>query len=116
MNDHQVLHAWNDNNTLILKLYFHKIIQTDVGLSTAAISSIIRTNRCYKVVTYLCQKIIENHMANIGVRKGKKIKLSISIMETNATWIEDQIVAERYRSISDAIDSLIREKKLSETV
>jgi hypothetical protein len=69
----------------------------------------------YIVATYLCQKIIENHMANIGVRKGKRIKLSISISEKNAAWIEDQVVAERYRSISDAIDSLIREKKISET-
>jgi hypothetical protein len=69
----------------------------------------------YRVATYLCQKIIEKHMANIGVRKGKRIKLSISISEKNAAWIEDQVVAERYRSISDAIDSLIREKKISET-
>ena len=69
----------------------------------------------YRVATYLCQKIIEKYMANIGVRKGNRIKLSISISEKNAAWIEDQVVAERYRSISDAIDSLIREKKLSET-
>jgi Arc/MetJ-type ribon-helix-helix transcriptional regulator len=55
-------------------------------------------------------------MANIGVRKGRRIKLSISISEKNAAWIEDQVVAERYRSISDAIDSLIREKKISEGV
>jgi Arc/MetJ-type ribon-helix-helix transcriptional regulator len=53
-------------------------------------------------------------MANIGVRKGNRIKLSISISEKNAAWVEDQVVAEKYRSISDAIDSLIREKKASE--
>jgi Arc/MetJ-type ribon-helix-helix transcriptional regulator len=52
-------------------------------------------------------------MAKIGVRKGNRIKLSISILETNADWIENQIAAERYRSISEAIDSLIREKKTS---
>jgi len=68
----------------------------------------------YIVATYLCQKIIDRHMASIGVRKGNRIKLSISISEKNAAWIEDQVVAERYRSISDAIDSLIREKKTSE--
>jgi len=68
----------------------------------------------YFVATYLCPKIIEKHMAMIGVRKGNRIKLSVSISEKNAEWVEAQVVAEKYRSISDAIDSLIREKKASE--
>lgn len=85
-----------------------------MALWTTANLDINSTKRYYIVVTYLCQKIIEKHMANIGVRKGNRIKLSVSISEKNAAWIEDQVVAERYRSISDAIDSLIREKKTSE--
>ncbi len=55
-------------------------------------------------------------MARIGVRKGNVIKLSVSISEDSASWVENQVENQRYRNISHAIDSLIREKKASETV
>jgi Arc/MetJ-type ribon-helix-helix transcriptional regulator len=50
-------------------------------------------------------------MAQIGVRKGNVIKLSISISEDSADWIESQVESQRYRNISHAIESVIREKK-----
>ena len=52
-------------------------------------------------------------MAQIGVRKGNIRKLSISISEDSADWIEAQVETQRYRNISHAVDSLIREKKAS---
>lgn len=53
-------------------------------------------------------------MAQIGVRKGNVRKLSISISEDSADWVEAQVESQRYRNISHAIESLIREKKASE--
>ena len=50
-------------------------------------------------------------MAQIGVRKGNVIKLSISISEDSADWIESQVESQRYRNISHAVESVIREKK-----
>jgi Arc/MetJ-type ribon-helix-helix transcriptional regulator len=52
-------------------------------------------------------------MAQIGVRKGNIRKLSISISEDSADWIEAQVESQRYRNISHAIESVIREKKAS---
>ena len=52
-------------------------------------------------------------MAQIGVRKGNIRKLSVSISEDSADWIEAQVESQRYRNISHAVDSLIREKKAS---
>ena len=52
-------------------------------------------------------------MAQIGVRKGNIRKLSISISEESADWIEAQVESQRYRNISHAVDSVIREKKAS---
>jgi Arc/MetJ-type ribon-helix-helix transcriptional regulator len=52
-------------------------------------------------------------MAQIGVRKGNIRKLSVSISEDSADWIEAQVESQKYRNISHAIDSLIREKKAS---
>jgi len=55
-------------------------------------------------------------MAKIGVRKGNIIKLSVSISEDSADWVESQVEIQRYRSISHVIDSLIREKKIQEAL
>jgi Arc/MetJ-type ribon-helix-helix transcriptional regulator len=52
-------------------------------------------------------------MAQIGVRKGNVRKLSISISEDSADWIESQVESQKYRNISHAIESVIREKKAS---
>ena len=52
-------------------------------------------------------------MAQIGVRKGNIRKLSISISEDSADWIEAQVESQKYRNISHAIESVIREKKAS---
>lgn len=49
-------------------------------------------------------------MARIGVRKGKLRKLSISVSEESVDWIESQIMDYKYRSISHAIESLIRKE------
>jgi Arc/MetJ-type ribon-helix-helix transcriptional regulator len=54
-------------------------------------------------------------MARIGVRKGNIRRLSISVSEETADWIEIQVEAQRYRNISHAFESLVREKKASET-
>jgi Arc/MetJ-type ribon-helix-helix transcriptional regulator len=53
-------------------------------------------------------------MARIGVQKGNIRKLSISITEDSVDWIEAQVESQRYRNVSHAIESLIREKKASE--
>jgi len=50
-------------------------------------------------------------MAKIGVRKGNVIKLSISITDDSASFIESEVENLKYRNISHAIDSLIQEKK-----
>jgi len=50
-------------------------------------------------------------MAQIGVRKGNIRKLSVSISEDSADWIEAQVESQRYRNISHAIESLIRDAK-----
>ncbi len=55
-------------------------------------------------------------MARIGVRKGNIVKLSISVSEDSAEWVESQVESQRYRNISHAIESLIREKKTSEAI
>jgi len=49
-------------------------------------------------------------MARIGVRKGNLRKLSISVSEDSVDWIEAQISDYKYRSISHAIESLIRKE------
>ncbi len=53
-------------------------------------------------------------MAKIGVKIGKLRKMSISITEESADWIEAQVESQRYRNISHAFESLIREKKTAE--
>jgi len=52
-------------------------------------------------------------MASIGVKKGRLRKLSISVSEEATDWIESQVLNWKYRSISDAIETLIREKMAS---
>ncbi len=52
-------------------------------------------------------------MAKIGVRKGNVIKLSISITDDSASWIENEVENLKYRSVSHAINTLIQEKKAS---
>jgi len=49
-------------------------------------------------------------MARMGVRKGNLRKLSISVSEDSVDWIEAQISDYKYRSISHAIESLIRKE------
>jgi Arc/MetJ-type ribon-helix-helix transcriptional regulator len=46
----------------------------------------------------------------VGVKKGHIRKLSISISEASADWVEAQILDYKYRNISHAIETLIREK------
>jgi Arc/MetJ-type ribon-helix-helix transcriptional regulator len=53
-------------------------------------------------------------MAMIGVRKGNIRRLSISVSEQTADWIEVQVESQRYRNISHAFESLVREKIASE--
>jgi Arc/MetJ-type ribon-helix-helix transcriptional regulator len=48
-------------------------------------------------------------MARIGVKKGNIRKISVSISEISADWIEDQVESMKYRSVSHAIDALIRD-------
>ncbi len=55
-------------------------------------------------------------MAMTGVKKGNRIKLSISIEEDNVDWIESQVVTQKYRSVSHAIDAILREKRVSESI
>jgi Arc/MetJ-type ribon-helix-helix transcriptional regulator len=50
-------------------------------------------------------------MAKIGVRKGNVVKLSISISDDSASWIENEVENLKYRTVSNAIESLIQEKK-----
>ena len=52
-------------------------------------------------------------MARIGVRKGNIRKISVSISEDSADWLEAQVEAQNYRSVSHAVDAVIREKKAS---
>jgi Arc/MetJ-type ribon-helix-helix transcriptional regulator len=54
-------------------------------------------------------------MARIGVRKGNIRRLSISVSEATADWIETQVESQRYRNISHTIESLIREKMVAES-
>lgn len=54
-------------------------------------------------------------MAKIGVKIGRLRKMSISISEESADWIEANVESQRYRNISHAFESLIREKKANET-
>ena len=62
--------------------------------------------------TYLNDKIESDaYMARIGVRKGNIRKISVSISEDSADWLEAQVEAQNYRSISHAVDSVIRNAK-----
>ncbi len=70
----------------------------------------------YFVATYLSEKIFEAFMAMTGVKKGHRIKLSISIEEDNVDWIESQVETQKYRNVSHAIDAILREKRVSESV
>jgi Arc/MetJ-type ribon-helix-helix transcriptional regulator len=47
-------------------------------------------------------------MARIGVKIGNIRKLSVSVSEESADWIEAQIKTQRYRNISHAVEALIR--------
>ena len=47
-------------------------------------------------------------MPRIGVRKGNIRKISVSISEDSANWLETQVESENYRSVSHAVDSAIR--------
>ncbi len=70
----------------------------------------------YFGVTYLSEKMFETFMAMTGVKKGHRIKLSISIEEDNVDWIESQVETQKYRSVSHAIDAILREKRISEPI
>jgi len=48
-------------------------------------------------------------MARIGIRKGNIRKISVSISEDSADWLETQVESENYRSVSHAVDSVIRD-------
>ena len=61
------------------------------------------------VGTYLNKKIERMNMARIGVKKGNIRKISVSISEVSADWIESQVESMKYRSVSHAIDVLIRD-------
>ncbi len=57
----------------------------------------------------------KGNMAQIGVRKGNIRKISVSISEESADWVETQVESQKYRNVSHAIDSVIRDaKKASE--
>jgi Arc/MetJ-type ribon-helix-helix transcriptional regulator len=46
-------------------------------------------------------------MARIGVKRGNIRKLSISVSEDSVDWIESQVLSQKYRNISHAVESLI---------
>jgi Arc/MetJ-type ribon-helix-helix transcriptional regulator len=48
-------------------------------------------------------------MAQIGVKKGNIRKISVSISEVSADWVESQVESMKYRSVSHAVDALIRD-------
>jgi Arc/MetJ-type ribon-helix-helix transcriptional regulator len=50
-------------------------------------------------------------MVQIGVRKGNIRKISVSISEDSADWLETQVESQNYRSVSHAVDSVIRNAK-----
>jgi Arc/MetJ-type ribon-helix-helix transcriptional regulator len=50
-------------------------------------------------------------MAQIGIRKGNIRKISVSISEDSADWLETQVESQNYRSVSHAVDSVIRNAK-----
>jgi Arc/MetJ-type ribon-helix-helix transcriptional regulator len=54
-------------------------------------------------------------MARIGVRKGNIRKISVSISEDSADWLETQVESENYRSVSHAVDSVIRDAMKAKT-
>jgi hypothetical protein len=54
-------------------------------------------------------------MASIGVKKGNVRKLSISVSEETADWIESQVDGYKYRNISHFLESLIHEKMTSKS-
>ena len=66
--------------------------------------------------TYLNDKIDCSNMARIGVRKGNIRKISVSISEDSADWLEAQVEALNYRSVSHAVDSVIRDAKRTKVV
>lgn len=53
------------------------------------------------------------HMA-VGIKKGNVRKLSISISEGSAAWIDEKLKDYRYRNISHVFESLIQEKMIAE--
>jgi len=55
-------------------------------------------------------------MAQIGVRKGNIRKISVSISEDSADWLESQVEAQNYRSVSHAVDSVIRDAKKQKAI
>jgi hypothetical protein len=50
----------------------------------------------------------------VGVKKGNVRKLSISISEDSADWIDAKLKDFHYRNISHVFESLIQEKKTAE--
>jgi Arc/MetJ-type ribon-helix-helix transcriptional regulator len=50
----------------------------------------------------------------VGVKKGNVRKLSISISESSADWIDAKLKDYRYRNISHVFESLIKEKMAAE--
>jgi hypothetical protein len=50
----------------------------------------------------------------VGVKKGNVRKLSISISESSASWIDEKLKDYKYRNISHVFESLIREKMATE--
>jgi Arc/MetJ-type ribon-helix-helix transcriptional regulator len=50
-------------------------------------------------------------MVQIGVRKGNIRKISVSISEDSADWLVTQVESQNYRSVSHAVDSVIRNAK-----
>jgi hypothetical protein len=59
---------------------------------------------------FMLKKLECHTMARIGVQKGNIRRLSISVSEKTADWIEAQVESQRYRNISHTIESVIREK------
>jgi Arc/MetJ-type ribon-helix-helix transcriptional regulator len=54
-------------------------------------------------------RLVIIYMAKIGVRKGNIRKISVSISEDSANWLETQVEEQNYRSVSHAVDSVIRD-------
>jgi hypothetical protein len=52
----------------------------------------------------------------VGVKKGNVRKLSISISEDSADWVDAKLKDFHYRNISHVFESLIQEKKTAEQI